>query len=147
VLQTAARKRHVPVDCLSHHCRVLKLSQDTIEQQPPPNEGVYVRGLFLAGARWDSQRQTLAEQKPKILWEEMPVLWLNPKSAGDQVDQAEEDRQDTYTCPLYRTSERHGILSTTGHSTNFVMSLNLPTSVAASHWVKRGVALVTQLDD
>merc|ERR1712071_270686 len=111
VLQTAARKRHVPVDCLSHHCRVLKLSQDTIEQQPPPNEGVYVRGLFLAGARWDSQRQTLAEQKPKILWEEMPVLWLNPKSAGDQVDQAEEDRQDTYTCPLYRTSERHGILS------------------------------------
>lgn len=55
VLQTAARKKHVPVDCLFHHCSVMKPNQN-LQQEGAPKEGVYVRGLFLAGARWDSQR-------------------------------------------------------------------------------------------
>ena len=37
-----------------------------------------------------------------------------------------------------------GQLSTTGHSNNFVMMVNLPTDVEPSHWVLRGVALVAQ---
>ncbi len=90
-----------------------------------------------------------------MLWEEMPVLWLIPRvrteggieSVVDQVLASSTQLNETYTCPLYRTSERRGTLSTTGHSTNFIMQLNLPTELPACHWVKRGVALVTQLDD
>lgn len=152
VLQTAARRKRVPVDCLYHHCRVM--NPDVTSLDVPPTEGVYVRGLFLAGARWDAQEESLAEQRPKILWEEMPVLWLNPldvkKNAiaiAQSSAQLPNEGYFTYTCPLYRTSERHGELSTTGHSTNFVMSLNLPTRVQPSHWIKRGVALITQSDD
>jgi dynein heavy chain len=52
-----------------------------------------------------------------------------------------------YECPVYRTSERRGQLSTTGHSTNFVMSIRLPTNNAAHMWVQRGVAMVTQLSE
>jgi dynein heavy chain len=40
---------------------------------------------------------------------------------------------------------RAGTLSTTGHSTNFIMMLELPTHVAPGHWVNRGVALFTAL--
>jgi Dynein heavy chain C-terminal domain len=40
-----------------------------------------------------------------------------------------------------------GILSTTGHSTNFVMDVRVPTSTSASHWIKRGTAMLTSLND
>ncbi|XP_045030294.1 dynein axonemal heavy chain 7 isoform X2 [Daphnia magna] len=149
-LQTTARKKRIPVDCLYHHCRVMS-PQKVGNLDTPPEEGVYVRGLYLVGARWDGDEESLTEQRPKVLWEEMPVLWLNPsehlKGNNKQVANQPDESRETYTCPLYRTSERRGELSTTGHSTNFVMSLELPTKIPHSHWIKRGVALITQSDD
>ena len=58
-----------------------------------------------------------------------------------------EYKPSGYNCPLYKTSIRKGTLSTTGHSTNFVMCLDLKTNKDVSYWVRRGVALLTMLDD
>ncbi|CAK0826246.1 unnamed protein product [Prorocentrum cordatum] len=56
-----------------------------------------------------------------------------------------------YQCPIYKTSERKGVLSTSGHSSNFIMWMAIPHSGQGYHgeefWTKRGVALVSQTDD
>ncbi|CAI2733517.1 unnamed protein product [Schistosoma spindalis] len=106
-----------------------------------PNDGAYITGLYLEGARWDIINNCLSESKSKILFDIMPVIWLIPKKLS------EINRESTYTCPVYKTSARRGVLSTTGHSTNFVLYIDLKTNQPQEHWINRGVAALCQLDD
>ena len=76
----------------------------------------------------------------------MPVIWLEP------INVSKLKKNGYYECPLYKTSRRAGELSTTGHSTNFVMYFYLKCddnepSKDADHWIRRGTALLTQLDN
>ena len=77
-------------------------------------------GLFMEGCKWDYGREMIVESSPKVLTTFAPIIWLKPV-------QGEHDLHRTYTCPVYKTAERRGVLSTTGHSTNFIMNVNLPT--------------------
>jgi hypothetical protein len=52
-----------------------------------------------------------------------------------------------YACPWYRTADRRGVLATTGHSSNFVMRVPLPSGKDESHWIRRGVCMLLSLDD
>ncbi len=97
--------------------------------------------MFLDGARWDGEEMCLAESKPKILFDTLPIILLKP---------GEQDKfniNSRYTCPVYKTSARRGTLSTTGHSTNFVVFIEIPSKNSQKHWINRGLAALCSLDD
>ncbi|OXB71584.1 UNVERIFIED_CONTAM: hypothetical protein H355_004179 [Colinus virginianus] len=81
--------------------------------------------------------------RPKVLFESLPVLWLQP------VPDREPPTEGVYTCPIYKVPKRSGSLFTTGYSTNHVLNVEIPTppSVEEDVFVKAGVAGVLSLQD
>lgn len=136
-MQNFARKKKVPIDIIAFDFEMKGMNES--DYTTPPSHGVYVYGLYLEGCGWSSQSRVLCESQPKELFVSAPVMWFKPKPI------AELTSYPHYNCPLYRTSDRRGVLATTGHSTNFVMKIRLPTDHPESHWIKRGVALISQL--
>jgi len=106
-----------------------------------PEEGVNIHGLFLQGAKWDFKKKQIEDSDPKVPIVKMPVIWLEPIIAADLHD------DKFYECPLYKTSLRAGELSTTGHSTNFVLYLHIPSDSPQDYWIRRGAALLCMTDD
>ena len=135
--QNFARKFTIPIDTLDFDFEMM--DKEHYDQRPA--DGVYVRGLFFDGARWDSGKKVLADSYPKVLFSAAPVMWLKPAKLDEMADIPH------YECPCYKTSDRRGVLATTGHSSNFVMYIRIPADRPQEAWIEAGVALLTQLDD
>ncbi|KXS11241.1 hypothetical protein M427DRAFT_505508 [Gonapodya prolifera JEL478] len=140
-LQNYARKYGIPIDLLTMDFEVT--AEDDFDE--PPEDGVYIRGMYLEGARWDRDTGELGEQRPKQLADAMPVIRMTPCQMSEF--EARQRARPNYTCPVYKTSARRGVLSTTGHSTNYVMPMPLRTSMPQSHWINRGTAIVLALSN
>ncbi|KPI89108.1 putative dynein heavy chain [Leptomonas seymouri] len=137
-LQNYARQVHEAIDRISFQ---FQLQSPSVQPATAtrPEKGALVYGLYMEGARWDPELHSLVESRPKELYVEVPMLLLDP------VVNRARNPQD-YVCPVYKTLTRAGTLSTTGHSTNFVLPIEIPTQVPPSHWIERGVACVVALN-
>ena len=109
----------------------------------PPADGVYIHGMFVEGARFDPDKNVMAESHPSELFAPMNVVHLNPERNDKGIDRS----TGNYECPFYKTNVRAGTLSTTGHSTNHVCNFWLPTNQDPAFWIRRGVALCAMTND
>ena len=82
----------------------------------------------------------LEESRPKELFTELPIIHLLP------IANRKPPTEGFYSLPVYKTMARFGVLSTTGHSTNFVMAIEVPSNRPQAHWIKRGTAGLSGLN-
>lgn len=128
----------IAIDRLSFEFKILDdTSYQAITQKP--EDGCYIYGMFLEGARWGTEIHALTESKPKELYSDLPLIQLLP--VADRV----QPKSGIYNCPLYKVLSRRGTLSTTGHSTNYVMPLELPSNEEEAVWIRAGVAAFLSL--
>lgn len=60
------------------------------------------------GFSWDDENQCITESNTHETNPPLPMLHMLPKHNFIQ-------KQNNYHCPLYKTSERRGVISTTGN--------------------------------
>ncbi|XP_051263760.1 dynein axonemal heavy chain 11 isoform X9 [Dicentrarchus labrax] len=125
VLQSIARKNQWPLDKMTLIVDVTKKTKDDFGH--PPREGAYIHGLFVEGARWDTQTGVLSEAVLRDLTPAMPVLYVRAVPAEEQ------ELKSTYECPVYRTKQR---------GPTYVWTLHLRTKQPPAKWIVAGVALL-----
>lgn len=127
IMQQTARKNEWPLDKMCLNCDVTKKQKDDF--QAPPREGAHVSGLFMEGARWDTNLGSIVSSRLKELFPQMPVIYVKA------VTQDKQDVKNIYECPLYKTRAR---------GPTFVWTFNLKTKEKAAKWTLGGVALLLQ---
>lgn len=125
IMQSMARRNEWPLDKMCLQCDVSKKNREDISSAP--REGAFVHGLFMEGARWDTQTSLLQEANLKDLNPAMPVIFIKAIPVDKQ------DTKNIYECPVYKTRIR---------GATFVWTFNLKTKEKAAKWVIAGVALL-----
>uniref|UniRef100_A0A8C8W0I7 Dynein, axonemal, heavy chain 6 n=1 Tax=Peromyscus maniculatus bairdii TaxID=230844 RepID=A0A8C8W0I7_PERMB len=157
-LQNHARKYNLPIDELSFRYNMIPSYRDqaaVVEaakdihfgeelpmdlELPSPEDGVLVHGMFMDASRWDDNEMVIEDALPGQMNPMLPVVHFEPQ-------QNYEPSQALYHSPLYKTGARAGTLSTTGHSTNFVVTVLLPSNRPSDYWIAKGSALLCQLSE
>ncbi|XP_049712146.1 dynein axonemal heavy chain 6 isoform X2 [Elephas maximus indicus] len=157
-LQNHARKYNLPIDELSFKYNVIPAYRDqaavieaakTVKfgqelpmdvELPSPEDGVLVHGMFMDASRWDDKEMVIEDALPGQMNPMLPMVHFEPQ-------QNYEPCPTLYHSPLYKTGGRAGTLSTTGHSTNFVVTVLLPSKRSKDYWIAKGSALLCQLNE
>ncbi|OAF65946.1 hypothetical protein A3Q56_06301 [Intoshia linei] len=137
-LQNFARREKISIDSISFEFQILDVNYTELKKSP--KIGCYIRGLFLEGARWSPEEKCICESKPRILYTDMPVIWLLPKTNRIKPEDG------YYECPVYKILTRAGTLNTTGISSNFVFSIEIPSKKPQKHWIQKAAALICALN-
>jgi dynein heavy chain, axonemal len=111
----------------------------------PAEEGVYVHGLFIEGARWnsnykskDGKKGSLDELQGKARVDSLPVMRITVIKASAAESHA--NSSTVYMCPLYRYARRTDL--------HLVFSAPMNTLIEGkdkNHWTLRGVAALCSL--
>merc|ERR1711964_797030 len=127
IKQKTCQEQMLELDKLQVFTDVTKRIGSQIETHA--REGAFVEGMFLEGARWDSNANCLDESKPKEMFCRMPVVNCKAGLASDS-------EKGVYICPTYCTP---------GRRPHYVFPAQLRTKFPAAKWVLAGVAIILDI--
>lgn len=156
VKQVTARARGLPLDKMgveTHVTRMIEASEaDT--RGGYPDDGAFIHGLFIEGARWLSGEDaeddqytisgvdcegSLGVSKLKELIPQMPVMYVKAVQVMEDWTPSAvgylRPEPEIYNCPLYTTQMR---------GPTFTAVCSLKTKDLNSKWILGGVALMMQ---
>ena len=98
----------------------------------PPQEGVFVYGLYLDGAAWDKKNSRLIEATPKVLFVPIPIVHIFAVNLKEYVLDPKQ-----YVCPAYKKPRRTDL--------TYITALSLKSNQHPDHWTLRGTALLCDI--
>ena len=135
--QQQARRDQISIDQYDWDYVILSGEERAIAHRP--KKGAYVRGIFLEGAGWSAEANTLCESRPMELIVTMPVIHFKPKLRTGKPKPA-----SVYECPLYMYPVRTG----TRERPSYVVAVDLDSGDAVPEtYTKRGTALLLSTDE
>lgn len=124
-------------DLMINSCSCYQVTKFRTEEEVEtrPEDGCYVRGLYLEGASWDLERGCLGKQHPKVLVEQLPIMQVIPVGGALKLN-------NTFKTPVYVTQARRNAMGV-----GLVFEADLYSEEHSSHWVLQGVALSLNTDE
>jgi dynein heavy chain len=135
VLQTTARRNGLAIDTLEFEFPIMNETEAQIKEGP--KEGVYIQGLFVEGAKWSFDDNTLADPDPMQLFSTMPIIHFKP------VEQVKnKSTRGIYRSPMYLYPHRTG----SRERPSFMGVVELASGMhPAEYWTKRATAVLLAL--
>jgi len=130
ILQTTARINNLPLDQMEVWTDITSHTEPA-KLESYPEDGMYISGCCMEGARWDMKKGVIAESLPKELHPELPVINVR----GVTYDNI--DKTGIFECPVYITTQRGG---------TFTFIATLKTNEPINKWVLAGVAIMMSDD-
>ena len=60
---------------------------DDIKEKP--EDGCYIYGMYMEGARWNSETHHMDDSLPKELYTDVPIMWLLPAADRKTPDEVQ----------------------------------------------------------
>ena len=102
VSQNYARKYTIPIDHLGFQFEVLKEEDDMASK---PQDGAYIKGLFLDAARWDRDKIVIGESNPKLLFDSLPIIHLQ-RGEKDKFERKHTFATQVYNYNVFTKEEK-----------------------------------------
>ncbi|SOV14937.1 dynein heavy chain, putative [Plasmodium gaboni] len=130
IKQILSRNEKCELDKIIMQIEVTNKSLNNIHSYP--KEGAYIYGLYLDGANYDVEKNTLCDSSSKQKYFLMPVIHCKPIVSMGKID------TDVYECPVYKTLSR---------GPTYVTNIKLKTKESSEKWILAGVALILDIAD
>jgi len=128
IKQLCCQQQQLELNKLQVFTEVTKRDVKACEQHA--KEGAFVTGMYLEGARWDMNANSLEDSRPKEMFTRMPVINCKAGLVSDKED------KNIYICPTYCVPTRRPY---------FVFAAQLRSKAPPAKWVLAGVALILDI--